>query len=73
MNEENISGQIRTKRDELDFFKADAYPNTEGNVCIRFDEDEDSFMVLTPIMAKRFSKLIDEAARSSLSMILSEE
>lgn len=70
MKEENISGQITTSRDEVSFFEVDAYPNDEGNVCISFDEN--SYMILTPIMAKRFSKLIDEAARSTLSMIMSE-
>lgn len=71
MEEENISGVLTTKRDELNFFEGDAYPNQEGNVCVRFDEE--SYMVLTPVMAKRLNKKIDEAIRSSLGMVLSEE
>lgn len=71
MDEEKISGVLYTKYDELNFSNADAYPNEEGNICIRFDEK--SFAVLTPIMAKRLRKALDEAVRSSLGMVLSQE
>jgi hypothetical protein len=70
MNEEKISGELITKRDELTFRDADAYANSEGNIYVRFDDE--SGLLLTPIMAKRLNKLIDEAIRSSLSMVLSE-
>lgn len=71
MGEEKISGVLYTKHDELNFSNADAYPNEEGNICIRLDDI--SFAVLTPIMAKRLRKALDEAVRSSLGMVLSEE
>jgi hypothetical protein len=71
MDEEKISGVLYTKYDELSFSDADAYTNEEGNICIRLDEK--SFAVLTPIMAKRLRKTLDEAIRSSLGMVLSEE
>ncbi len=69
--EEEISGVLFTKYDELNFSEGDAYPNQEGNICIKFDEK--SFAVLTPVMAKRLNKSLDEAIRSSLGMVLSEE
>ena len=71
MEEAKISGVLFTKNDELNFSDADAYPNEEGNICIRLDEK--SFAVLTPIMAKRLNKALDEAVRSSLGMVLGEE
>jgi hypothetical protein len=71
MEEENISGVLTTERDELNFFEADVYPNQEGNICIRFDEK--SYAVLSPMMAKKLNKLIDESVRSSLGMLLSQE
>ena len=71
MDEENISGVLYTKHDELSFSYADAFPNEEGNICIWLDEK--SFAVLTPIMAKRLRKTLDEAIRSSLGMVLSEK
>ncbi|MFT5814787.1 MAG: hypothetical protein ACI9VT_002555 [Psychroserpens sp.] len=71
MENVDISGVLTTKRDELDFTGGDAYSNKEGNICIRFDED--SYAVLTPVMAKRLNKLISEAVSSSLGMVLSEE
>jgi len=70
MEEDKISGVLFTKYNELNFFGADAYPNEEGNICIRLDEE--SFAVLTPIMAKRLNTAIDEAVRSSLGMVLGE-
>ncbi len=51
MQEENISGVLYTKYDEVNFSCADVYPNEEGNICIKIDKD--SWIVLTPIMAKR--------------------
>lgn len=71
MREENISGVLYTKHDELNFSNADAYPNQEGNICISLDEN--SYAILTPIMAKRLRKALDEALRSALSMVLGEE
>ena len=71
MGEEKISGVLYTKHDELNFSNADAYPNEEGNICIRLDEK--SFAVITPIMAKRLRKVLDEAIRSSLGMVLGQE
>ena len=71
MEEEKVSGVLFTKHDELNFFDADVFPNEEGNICIRMDEK--SFTVLTPIMAKRLNKLLGEAVRSSLGMVLGEE
>ena len=71
MEEDKISGVLFTKYDELNFFEADAYTNEEGNICVKFDDK--SFVVLTPIMAKRLNKLLDEAIRSSLGMVLEEE
>jgi len=71
MEEEKISGVLYTKHEELYFSNADAYPNEEGNICISLDEN--SFAVLTPIMAKRLRKALDEAVRSSLGMMLGEE
>ena len=71
MEEFEIRGVLFTKHDELHFSGGDAYPNEEGNICIRLDEK--SFAVLTPIMAKRLNKALDEAIRSSLGMVLGEE
>ena len=71
LEEEKISGLLTTKCDELSFFDAGAYPNTEGNICVRLDEE--SYMVLTPVMAKRLNKQIEESVRSSLGMVLSEQ
>ncbi len=71
MDEEKISGVLFTKHDELNFSHADAYPNEEGNICIRLDEK--TFAVLTPIMAKRLSKALDGSIRSSIGMVLGEE
>ncbi len=71
MDQEKISGVLYTKYDELNFSNADAFPNEEGNICLSLDEK--SFAVLTPIMAKRLRKALDEAIRSSLSMVLSEK
>ena len=71
MEEEKISGVLYTKYDELNFSNAEAYPNEEGNICIKLDEKR--FAVLTPIMAKRLRKALDEAVRSSLGMVLGEE
>jgi hypothetical protein len=71
METERIYGVLYTKYNELNFSDADVYPNEEGNICIKFDEK--SFVVLTPIMAKRLRKILDEAVRSSLGMILGEE
>lgn len=71
MDENKISGVLFTKHDELNFFNADAFPNEEGNICIWLNER--SFAVLTPVMAKRLNKVLDEAIRSSLSMVLGEE
>jgi hypothetical protein len=47
------------------------YPNPEGNICIWLNEK--SFVVLTPIMAKRLRNTLDEAIRSALGMVLSEK
>jgi len=69
--EEEIRGTLFTKYDELNFSDGDAYPNEEGNICVKFDDR--SFVVLTPIMAKRLNRLLDEAIRSSLGMVLSEK
>ena len=71
MDEEKISGALYTKYDELNFSNADAYPNEEGNISISLNKE--SFAVLTPIMAKRLRKTLDEAIRSSIGMALSEE
>ncbi len=71
MEEDKKRGVLFTKYDELNFFEADAYPNEEGNICIRLDEE--SFAVLTPIMAKRLNNALDEAVRSSLGMVLGEK
>ena len=71
MEEENISGVLYTKHDELSFSNADAYPNQEGNICISLDEK--NYAILTPIMAKRLRKALDEAVRSALGMVLGEE
>ena len=71
MNEDNISGVLFTKHDELQFSNADAFTNDEGNICVWLDEK--SFAVLTPIMAKRLNKALDEAVRSSLGMVLGEK
>jgi len=71
MDEEKISGTLFTKHDELNFSDADAYPNGEGNICLSLDEK--NFAVLTPVMAKRLRKALDEAIRSSIGMVLGEE
>jgi hypothetical protein len=71
MDEEKISGVLYTKHDELSFSNADVYPNSEGNICIWLNEK--SFVVLTPIMAKRLRNTLDEAIRSALGMVLSEK
>jgi hypothetical protein len=68
MDNVDISGVLTTKRDELDFTDGDAYANKEGNICIRFDED--SYAILTPVMAKRLNKLISEAVSSSLALLI---
>ncbi|MFT7158628.1 MAG: hypothetical protein ACI8Q1_003661 [Parvicella sp.] len=71
MDENNISGVLFTKHDELHFSNADAFANKEGNICVWLDDK--SFAVLTPIMAKRLNKVLDEAVRSSLGMVLGEK
>lgn len=67
MEEDKISGVLTTKHDELNFSNADAFPNEEGNICIWLDEK--SFAVLTPLMAKRLNKVINEAVMSSLDLL----
>lgn len=71
MEEENISGVLYTKHDEPNFSNADAYPNKEGNICISLEEN--SYVILTPIMAKRLRRALDEAVRSALSTVLGKE
>lgn len=71
MEEDEVRGVLYTIHDELNFSDGDAYPNEEGNICLKFDDK--SFVVLTPLMAKRLNRLLDEAIRSSLGMTLSEE
>jgi len=66
-----ICGEVTTRRDDFSFFDADVYPDQEGNICIRLDDD--SYIILSPIMAKRFKNKIDEAIRESLAMVLSQE
>lgn len=70
-NDEKVTATLTTKHDECFFSNIDAYPNTEGNICIRFDDK--SHLVLTPLMAKRLNKLLGEAIRTSISMVLSED
>jgi hypothetical protein len=67
----NICGVLYTKHDELNFTNADAYSNDAGNICIRLDDE--SFAVMTPIMAKRLRKALDEAIRSAVGMVLGED
>mgnify|MGYP003457824089 CR=1 FL=1 len=71
IDEPKICGEVFTKRDEFNFFAADVYPNQEGNICIRLDDE--SHIILSPIMAKRLRSKIDEAIRDSLGMVLAEE
>ena len=71
MQEENISGVLYTKYDEVNFSCADVYPNEEGNVCIKIDKD--SWIVLTPMLAKRLKGCLSQSINSSLGMILGEE
>jgi len=71
MEDENIQGTLLTEYDELNFSNGDAYANPEGNICIKFDDK--NFTIFTPVMAKRLNKLIDEAVRESLGMVLGQE
>ena len=71
MSEDLFSGTLTTKRDELNFFEVDVFPNSEGNVCIYFEEG--NYLALTPLMAKKLNKSLDEAIRASLAMVLSQE
>lgn len=71
MEEGKISGILYTKYEERNFFGADVFQNEEGNICIWLDEE--SFVVLTTIMAKRLRKTLDEAIRASLASMLGED
>jgi hypothetical protein len=70
-NDEKIIGTLTTRQDEYFFSDIDAYPNKEGNICVKFDDQ--SHFVLTPLMATRLNKSLGDAIRSSIGMVLSED
>ena len=70
MDNEVISGAVKTTRDDFSFSDAEVYANAEGNICIEFDVN--GSVKLTPIMAKRLSKEIEKAVCEAKNMILAE-
>ena len=71
MYEETFSGKLITKHDTCEFLSADAYPDHEGNVLVKFDDN--SYLTLTPVMAKKLVNSLNEAIESAIEMILSEK
>lgn len=68
--DDQIHLELWTKHSHDTFLKADAFVNESGNVCLYLDEK--NFAEMSPLMAKRLSKRLEEASRDALTKLISE-
>ena len=70
MTQKSIILEMFTRHMNEEFFDGQVYINEMGNVCLYLDDE--NFLVLTPVMAKRLAEALNQAGREALANLLTE-